>query len=142
MFCADSRKSNGLAFDANDRLFACCGANEGARALCEVTAEGQIVPVAERFNGHQFNAPNDLVVLPNGTVYFSDPRYVGSEPIEMDSQNVYLLNMNSNILSVATREIEKPMVSKHRRMERRSTLRKQTTEALAFPARSRARSAA
>ncbi|MFN9970887.1 MAG: SMP-30/gluconolactonase/LRE family protein, partial [Phycisphaerae bacterium] len=32
VFCAASGKSNGLVFDAQDRLFACCGANGGTRA--------------------------------------------------------------------------------------------------------------
>ncbi|MBL8815853.1 MAG: SMP-30/gluconolactonase/LRE family protein [Planctomyces sp.] len=107
-FCSDSQKSNGLYFDANDRLFACCGADQGARALCEVTADGKIVVISDRFNGHRFNSPNDLVILSNGNIYFSDPRYVGSEPLEMDAMNVYVLNVTSNILSIATREIEKP----------------------------------
>lgn len=86
---ADSGKSNGLMFDPRGRLLAACGANEGFRALCEVTPDGEVRPLVERFEGRRFNAPNDLVVAADGTVYFSDPRYVGSEPVELDHQSVY-----------------------------------------------------
>ena len=33
------------------------------------------VTVADRFDGKRFNSPNDVVVRPNGDVYFTDPIY-------------------------------------------------------------------
>lgn len=87
--CADSGKSNGLMFDRNGRLLAACGANVGKRALCEITADGKVRVLAGRYQGKQLNAPNDLVIHPDGDVYFTDPRYVGSEPLELDHMSVY-----------------------------------------------------
>ncbi|MEQ9407203.1 MAG: SMP-30/gluconolactonase/LRE family protein [Fuerstiella sp.] len=108
VFCADSGKSNGLFFDESGRLLACCGANGGAMALCEVTRDGRVRPLVERFNGKRLNAPNDLVVHPNGSVYFSDPRYIGPEPIELDHQSVYRYDLRTKKLSRATTNIQKP----------------------------------
>ncbi len=108
VFAADSRKSNGLFFTPTGRLLAACGANGGAMALCEVSNSGKVQPLVERFNGKRLNAPNDLVVHPNGSVYFSDPRYIGPEPIELDHQSVYRYHMKSKTLSRVTTDIEKP----------------------------------
>ncbi|MCR9201924.1 MAG: SMP-30/gluconolactonase/LRE family protein [Planctomycetaceae bacterium] len=108
VYSADSRKSNGLYFDSQDRLWACCGANGGAMALCRVSADGAIIPVVETFNGRRLNSPNDLVVLSDDTIYFSDPRYVGPEPIELDHQSVFHFNPQTKVLTRATTGIEKP----------------------------------
>lgn len=108
VFAADSRKSNGLFFAPSERLLAACGANGGAMALCEVTKRGKVRPVVQRFGGKRFNAPNDLVVHPNGGVYFSDPRYIGPEPIELDHQSVYRYDLKTKSLTRVTTDIEKP----------------------------------
>jgi gluconolactonase len=108
VFSKDSRKSNGLFFDANDRLLACCGANGGAIALCEIQNDGTVTPLVERFEGKRFNSPNDLVVHPSGRVYFSDPRYVGFEPLELKHQSVYLYEPATHQLKRVTDSISKP----------------------------------
>lgn len=106
--CPDSGKSNGLMFDAKGRLIACCGANLGKRALCEITPDGKVKVVVDRFEGKRFNAPNDLVVHPDGSIYFSDPRYVGPEPMELDQMSVYRYNPADGSLTRVTTDIEKP----------------------------------
>lgn len=108
VFCSDSRKSNGLYFDAQDQLYACCGANGGARALCRVTGEGMIQVLTDRFEGRRLNSPNDLVIHPRGFIYFSDPRYVGAEAMELDHQSVYRFDRAQNQLTQATFDISKP----------------------------------
>ncbi len=106
--CAESRKSNGLVFDGQGRLLAACGANDGARALCEITADGHVKPLVSKFKGKAFNAPNDLDVHPKGWVYFSDPFYVGPEKLELDQMSVYLWRPEMNTVVRATTEITKP----------------------------------
>ena len=108
VFAKDSKKSNGLFFSRSGQLLACCGANGGAMALCEVTKRGKVRPIVQNFKGKQFNSPNDLVVHPNGSVYFSDPRYIGPEPIELDHQSVYRYDPKSKSLTRVTSDIEKP----------------------------------
>ena len=108
VFSKDSGKSNGLYFTPDGRLLACCGANGGAMALCEITKDGTVKPLVEKYQGKRLNAPNDLVVHPNGSVYFSDPRYIGPEPIELDHQSVYHYDLKTGALSRVTTDIEKP----------------------------------
>lgn len=108
LFCPDSRKSNGLFFAPDGRLLAACGANGGAMALCEVKPDGSVVALVQKFQGKRLNSPNDLVIHKDGSVYFSDPRYIGPEPIELDHQSVYRYDLATGDLSRATTDIEKP----------------------------------
>jgi gluconolactonase len=106
-YVADSGQSNGLFFDSKGKLLAACGANIGLRALCEVTSDGHMKVIVDNFGGKKFNAPNDLVIHPSGRVYFSDPRYVGKEPLELDHMSVYCLDTQGK-LTRATTDIRKP----------------------------------
>jgi gluconolactonase len=106
--CADSGKSNGLVFDAGGRLLAACGANEGRRALCEIKADGTLQPLVERFEGRRFNSPNDLEIDAAGNVYFTDPRYVGPEPIELDHQSVFFWNAKTGAVRRLETGVSKP----------------------------------
>lgn len=104
---ADSGQSNGLFFDAKGRLLAACGANVGLRALCEVTPDKQMKVIVDKFEGKKLNAPNDLVVHPSERIYFSDPRYVGKEPLELDHMSVYRVDPDGSVRRVTT-DIRKP----------------------------------
>lgn len=106
--CADSGKSNGLMFDRKGRLIAACGAMWGRQALVEITPEGKVRPLVERYRGKRLNAPNDLVVHPRGWIYFSDPRYAGDEPMEIPHMSVYRYNPADGSLARVTFDIEKP----------------------------------
>ncbi len=108
VFCADSSKSNGLEFDSGDRMLACCGANGGLRALCEVTEGGLVRGVSELFEKKPFNSPNDLAVHPDGSVYFSDPRYVGFEPLALPGMWVFRFDPKTGATTVATKFASKP----------------------------------
>jgi len=108
VFSSDSRKSNGLYFDSGDTLYACCGADGGARALCVVHDDGSVHPIVEQCDGVRLNSPNDLVVHPNGSIYFSDPRYRGSEPMEAAGMFVYRYVPATGRTTIAVRNIEKP----------------------------------
>jgi gluconolactonase len=73
--------SNGLAVDAEGRLFLC---QHGDRRIARWDpAAKKFETVADKFQGKRFNSPNDLVVRPNGDVYFTDPIY-GLEGHEKD----------------------------------------------------------
>ena len=108
IFCANSSKSNGLAFDSGDRMLACCGANGGLRALCEVTEDGLVRGVSELFEKKPFNSPNDLAIHPDGSIYFSDPRYVGFEPLALPGMWVFRFDPETGTTTVATKFASKP----------------------------------
>jgi gluconolactonase len=111
--CKDSGKSNGLFFDTKGRLIACCGAMGGKRAVVEVRPTGDLVVLADSFEGKRLNSPNDLVVHQNGSIYFSDPRYAGDEPVELDEMSVYRIDLDGTLHQVTKsssgqKNIEKP----------------------------------
>ncbi len=108
VFRADSGRSNGMMFDARGRLVVCEGANTGGRRRISITLpNGSVQTLADRFEGKRFNSPNDVAVAPSGRVYFTDPRYVGNEPRELDFEGVFVIQPDRTV-KVATRDVEKP----------------------------------
>ena len=74
-------------FDRDGRLIACCGANNGRMALSEFLPDGKLRALSGMFDGKRYLAGN-LVILPNGLIYFSDPRYIGNEKEEQSQMAV------------------------------------------------------
>ena len=108
VFTDNSGKSNGLAFDAQGRLIACEGANYGGRCVSRWNVKNKKKTVlADNFRGKRFNAPNDICIDKQGRVYFTDPKYVGSEPRELDKMAVYRLEPSGEVFEVTT-EVSKP----------------------------------
>lgn len=107
-FTSNSGKSNGLAFLRDGSMVSCDGADGGGRRLIRwdlVTGQG--VTLADRFEGKRFNSPNDLCPDLKGRIYFTDPRYGGSEPRELEKEAVYRLDPDGKVLEI-TRAVEKP----------------------------------
>ncbi|MGD9723127.1 MAG: SMP-30/gluconolactonase/LRE family protein [Pirellulales bacterium] len=108
VFRAPSGKANGLKFNPAGKLVACEGAGAGGNRRISITgADGQPHTLAERFRGKRFNSPNDLAIAASGAVYFSDPRYVGDEPRELDFEGVFVVTPQGEV-RVATRDVQKP----------------------------------
>jgi gluconolactonase len=108
VFASDSRKSNGLKFGPGGHLYACEGADEGGRAISRWNVKTrQRTVLAERYMGKRFNAPNDLCIDLQGRIYFSDPKYVGSESRELEHRAVYRVDPDGKVIEV-THDIEKP----------------------------------
>jgi len=108
VFTDDSHKSNGLKFDAKGRLIACEGSDDGGRCVARWDVQsGKREVVADKYMGKRFNAPNDLAIDLKGRIYFSDPRYLGDEPRELEHRAVYRIDTGGNVVEV-THECEKP----------------------------------
>jgi gluconolactonase len=108
VFTDDSHKSNGLKFDAAGYLLACEGADGGGRGVSRwdvKTRERKIL--TNRFMGQAYNSPNDLAIDLKGRVYFTDPRYLGPEPRELERQAVYRIDRDGTVREI-THEPEKP----------------------------------
>jgi gluconolactonase len=108
VFSDDSGKSNGLKFDAQGHLIACEGSDSGGRQVSrwDVKTKRKEI-VADRYMGKRFNAPNDLAIDLKGRIYFSDPRYLGDEPRELEYRAVYRIDRDGTVVEV-THDVEKP----------------------------------
>jgi gluconolactonase len=113
LFRQPSGRANGLMFNQQGALIACEGANTGGNRRISITTgidgakDGTVKTLADRYDGKRFNSPNDLAIDARGNVYFTDPRYVGSEPRELDFEAVFLVSADGSV-KVATREVSKP----------------------------------
>jgi gluconolactonase len=108
VFTDDSGKSNGLEFDAEGRLVACEGADHGGRRVSRWDVRTkQRTTLTDRYQGKRYNACNDLTIDRRGRIYFSDPRYLGPEPRELEHRAVYRIDTDGKVVEV-THEVEKP----------------------------------
>ncbi|WP_417805362.1 SMP-30/gluconolactonase/LRE family protein [Thalassospira lucentensis] len=72
VFRENSNFANGNTRDRNGRLITC---QHGTRSVTRTEHNGDVTTLADRFDGKRLNAPNDVVVKSDGTVWFSDPTY-------------------------------------------------------------------
>lgn len=107
-FTSDSGKANGLAFDAEGFLVACEGSDSGGRRVSRWNVKtSQRQTIVDNIGGKKFNAPNDLCLDSRGRIYFTDPRYLGDEPRELEHRAVYRVDKNG-MVSEVTHEVSKP----------------------------------
>ncbi len=108
IFTADSGKSNGLFFDPTGFLIACEGSDEGGRRVSKWNVKTkERETLADRYKGKRFNAPNDLTIDKKGRIYFTDPRYLGTETRELEHRAVYRIDTDGTVVEV-THDISKP----------------------------------
>ena len=102
-FRSPSGMSNGLKFDGQGRLLAAEGADYGGRRITRTNmSTGKAEILAAMFEGRPLNSPNDITIDEKGRVYFSDPRYLGYEPIDQPFQAVYRIDPDRSIHRIVT----------------------------------------
>ncbi len=72
-FRMNSNGANGNAVDQQGRLVTC--ESNGGKVTRTDAMLANPTTVAGQFNGQPFNAPNDVIVRADGTIYFTDPFY-------------------------------------------------------------------
>jgi gluconolactonase len=103
IFRSPSGMSNGLKFDAEGNLLAAEGADFGGRRVTKTDMKtGKTYIIAGLYEGRPFNSPNDISIDEKGRVYFSDPRYLGHEPIDQAVQAVYRIDPDGSIHRIIT----------------------------------------
>ena len=64
--------SNGNTFDYQGRQLS---AEHAGRRVSRYENDGTITTIADKFEGKRLNSPNDVVVHPDGSIWFTDPTY-------------------------------------------------------------------
>jgi gluconolactonase len=87
---------DGNTFDRQHRLIDCASV---LRAIIHVTPDGKYKILADRYEGKKLNSPNDVIIGPDGAIYFTDPTLdlVAGEKQEIPFQGVYRLDENGNL---------------------------------------------
>lgn len=108
VFSKDSGKANGLIFNSAGELIACEGSDIGGQAVSKWDVKtGKRTVIADKYMGKRFNAPNDACLDRQGRIYFTDPRYLGDEPRELEHRAVYRIDTDGKVTEV-THDVSKP----------------------------------
>jgi len=100
VFKANSYGANGLFVYDSVHIVTC--QTKGVVVLDMKGVETEVL--ADKYNGHAFNSPNDLVVAKNGGVYFTDPMFGATPAIK---EAVYYVTP-SGVLSQIIADMKKP----------------------------------
>jgi gluconolactonase len=97
---------DGNTFDREHRLIDCASV---LRAIIEVAADGKYKILADHYDGKKLNSPNDVIVGPDGALYFTDPTLdlVAGEKQEIPFQGVYRLDAKGNV-ELLTKDLTQP----------------------------------
>jgi gluconolactonase len=72
VFRQPAGNTNGHTLDGQGRLVSC---EHGNRRVTRTEHDGSIKVLADQWDGHRLNSPNDVVVHNDGSVWFTDPAY-------------------------------------------------------------------
>ncbi|GIK38606.1 MAG: gluconolactonase [Chloroflexota bacterium] len=111
IFRSPAHYSNGNTRDRQGRLITC---EHDTRRVTRTEYDGTVAILMDNFEGKPLNAPNDVVVHPDGQIWFTDPgygilmNYEGHQAEFELPTRVYRLNPATGQASVATGELERP----------------------------------
>jgi len=106
-----SNYTNGQTRDRQGRLISC---SHRGRCLYRTEHDGRVVTLVDRHDGRRLNAPNDVAVKSDGTIWFTDPLYGISNDYEGGRQKseqspaLYRLDPASGNLRIAAADFDGP----------------------------------
>jgi gluconolactonase len=103
--------SNGNTFDSEGRQISC---EHGTRKVVRYEYDGSVTVLADQWQGKPLNAPNDVIVHPDGGIWFTDPGYgilldyEGHKAKLEIKEAVYRIDSKTKKLDKVTDDIFKP----------------------------------
>ena len=110
-FQKPAQNTNGNTFDWEGRLLSC---EHDTRRVVRHEHDGSVRVLADQWNGKPLNAPNDIVVHPDGGIWFTDPgygimmNYEGHVAKLEIKEAVYRIDAQSGKMDLVTDEGHKP----------------------------------
>jgi gluconolactonase len=97
---------DGNTYGRNQKLLDCASV---LRAIIRIEPDGKYKVLADRFEGKRFNSPNDVVLGPDGAIYFTDPTLdlPDGEKQEIPFQGVYRLDAAGKV-QLLTKDLTQP----------------------------------
>ena len=114
VYVSDGRKEelialgdpDGNTYDRHGRLIDCASV---LRAIIAISKDGKYEVLANKFEGKKFNSPNDVILGPDGALYFTDPTLdlPQGQKQEIPFQGVYRLDEHGNV-RLLTKDLTQP----------------------------------
>jgi gluconolactonase len=111
VYRSPSSYANGHTRDRQGRLVSC---EHDTRRVTRTEPDGTITVLLDHYQGHRLNAPNDVVVKSDGTIWFTDPgygilvNYEGHRAAFELSPSVYRLDPASGAAVAVITDMERP----------------------------------
>lgn len=111
VFRKDAGYSNGNTFDYEGRQLSC---EHNNRRVVRYEHNGGITVLADKWQGKPLNAPNDIVVHPDGGIWFTDPgygimgHYEGHKDELQIKEAVYRIDAKSGKMDLVIDDMFKP----------------------------------
>jgi len=114
VYLSDGRKEelialgdpDGNTYDSQGRLIDCASV---LRAIIAISKDGKYKILADHFEGKKFNSPNDVIIGPDGALYFTDPTLdlPKGEKQEISFQGVYRLDKDGKV-KLLSKDLSQP----------------------------------
>jgi gluconolactonase len=112
VFRQPAGNANGHTLDREGRLVTC---EHGGRRVTRTEHDGSITVLADRYEGHRLNSPNDVVVRSDGSIWFTDPSYGisghyegGKAESEIGGSHVYRIDPVTGASRAVTDDFAQP----------------------------------
>ncbi len=111
VFRNPSGYSNGNTFDFEGRQLSC---EHGGRRVVRYEYDGSVTVIADKFQGKRLNSPNDIVVHPDGGIWFTDPpygilgNYEGFKAEKEVKEAVYRVDPKTKRIDIISDEMDGP----------------------------------